>query len=421
MSTKDTMEHIKPLLRVLGGLAVVLGISSVLGSNNVRSEALKGFGSAATGGLGGEIVQVRSTEALNHELCRSYSFGQCNDNSPREIQVIGTIDFTGTEGRGEGQGCQYGRACSAPYKRESLLLMDGNDAHCDGKERTLVGFDKAGKRPLEIGSNKTVTGVGPSATIKGKGLRLNGVSNVVIRNLTISDVNQGVIFAGDAIAIARADLVWIDHNRFHNIGRQMIAGGFGPTTNITISWNDFDGSDTYSSYCNGEHYWNLLFLGVPQTITIANNYFHEISGRAPHIDGAHAIIHLVNNYFHNTNAQQSGGFFHAVDAGSSVQALVEGNYFDNIETPIKTGSGHIFGFLGKASGTMQNICLTVLGRRCIENIAIPVPRFNGFRLDETVVQSFGTIPSSSILLPFPAEDVPAVIAARAGPGHLESR
>ncbi|WP_354129236.1 right-handed parallel beta-helix repeat-containing protein [Bradyrhizobium sp. i1.15.2] len=415
------MEHIKRSLRVLGGLAVVLGISSVLGSNNVRSEALNGFGSAATGGLGGEIVQVRSTEALNHELCRSYSFGQCNDNSPREIQVIGTIDFTGTEGRGEGQGCQYGRACSAPYKRESLLLLDGNDAHCDGKEKTLVGFDRAGKRPLEIGSNKTVIGVGPSATIKGKGLRLNGVSNVVIRNLTISDVNQGVIFAGDAIAIARADLVWIDHNRFHNIGRQMIAGGFGPTTNITISWNDFDGSDTYSSYCNGEHYWNLLFLGVPQTITIANNYFHEISGRAPHIDGAHAVIHLVNNYFHNTNAQQSGGFFHAVDAGSSVQALVEGNYFDNIETPIKTGSGHIFGLLGKASGAMQNICLTVLGRRCIENIAIPVPRFNGFRLDETVVQSFGDLPSSSIPLPFRADDVPAVIAARAGPGHLGSR
>lgn len=421
MPMKDTMKHIKRSLRVLGGLAVVVGVSSVLGSNNVRSEALKGFGSAATGGLGGEVVQVRSTKALKYELCRSYSFGHCNDNSPREIQVAGTIDFTGTEGQGEGQGCQYGSACSAPYKSESLLFMDGNDAHCDGEEKTLVGFDRAGKRPLEIGSNKTVIGVGPSATIKGKGLRLNGVSNVLIRNLTISDINQGVIFAGDAIAIARADLVWIDHNRFHNIGRQMIAGGFGPTTNITISWNDFDGSDTYSSYCNGEHYWNLLFLGVPQTITIANNYFHEISGRAPHIDGAQAIIHLLNNYFHNTNAQQSGGFFHAVDAGPSVQALIEGNYFDNIETPIKTGSGHIFGFLGKPSRTVQNICLTVLGRRCIENIAIPAPRINGFRLDEAVVQSFGALPRSSIPLPIPAEDVSAVITARAGPGHLESR
>ncbi|UFW44914.1 pectate lyase family protein [Bradyrhizobium sp. WSM471] len=273
-----------------------------------------------------------------------------------------------------------------------------------------------------MGSNKTVIGIGSTATIKGKGLRLNGVSNVVIRNLTISDINEGVIFAGDAIAIARADLVWIDHNRFHNIGRQMIAGGFGPTTNIRLSWNDFDGSDIYSSYCNGEHYWNLLFLGVPQTITIANNYFHEISGRAPHIDGAQAIIHLVNNYFHNTNAQHSGGFFHAVDAGSSVQALVEGNYFDNIETPITIGSGHIFAVLGKDTGTMPGICLTALGRRCIENIAIPVPRINGFRVDETVIIiQFGALPMSSIPLPFPADEVPAVIAARAGPGHLQSR
>nr|WP_274535532.1 hypothetical protein [Bradyrhizobium canariense] len=272
-----------------------------------------------------------------------------------------------------------------------------------------------------MGSNKTVIGVGPNATMKGKGLRLNAVSNVVIRNLTISDINRGVIFAGHAVAIARADLVWIDHNRFHSVRRQMIAGGFGPTTNITISWNDFDGSDTYSSYCNGEHYCNLLFLGVPQTITIANNYFHEISGRAPHIDGAQAIIHLATNYFHNTNAQQSGGFFHAVDAGPSVQALIEGNYLDDIETPIKTGSGHIFGFLGKTSGTVQSICFSVLGRRCIENIAIPVPRINGFRPDETVIQSFGALPRSSIPLPFSADDVPAVITARAGPGHLENR
>lgn len=36
---------------------------------------------------------------------------------------------------------------------------------------------------------KTVIGIGSTATIKGKGLRLNGVSNVVIRNLTISDIN----------------------------------------------------------------------------------------------------------------------------------------------------------------------------------------------------------------------------------------
>ncbi|MET4323542.1 pectate lyase [Bradyrhizobium sp. JR4.1] len=418
---KEAMKHIKRSFRVLGGLAVVLGAFSLLGSNNARSEAPKGFGAQATGGLGGEVVQVRSIEALNYELCRSYAFGHCNDNSPREIQVIGTIDFTGTEGRGEGQGCQYGNACSAPYKRESLLLLDGNDAHCNGKENTLVGFDRAGKRPLEIGSNKTVIGVGPSATIKGKGLRLNGVSNIVIRNLTISDINEGVIFAGDGIAIARADLVWIDHNRFHNIGRQMIAGGFGPTTNITISWNDFDGSDTYSSYCNGEHYWNLLFLGGPQTITIANNYFHQISGRAPHVDGAQAIVHLVNNYFHNTNAQQSGGFFHALDAGPSVQALIEGNYFDNIETPIKAGSGHIFGFLGKASRTVQESCLAVLGRRCIENIATPAPQINGFRLDEAVIRSFGTLSRRSIPLPFRVDNVPAVITARAGPGHLESR
>lgn len=102
-----------------------------------------------------------------------------------------------------------------------------------------------------------------------------------------------------------------------------------------------------------------------------------------------------------------------------MQVLIEGNYFDNIETPIKTGSGHIFGLLSKPSRTVQNICLAVLGRLCIENIAIPVPRINGFRLSRS--SSFGALPRSSIPLPFPADDVSAVITARAGPGHLESR
>jgi pectate lyase len=272
---------------------------------------------------------------------------------------------------------------------------------------------------LEVGSNKTVIGVGANATIKGKGLRLNGVKNVIIRNLTISDINQGIVFAGDAIAIAEADRVWIDHNRFHNIGRQMIAGGYGATTNITISWNDFDGNNLYSPYCNGEHYWNLLFVGSPQTITIANNYFHEVSGRAPHIDSSRALVHLANNYFHNTELNRSGGFFHALDAGPSVKVLVEGNYFDNIETPItKSGGGHIFGTLGGASMTVQNECLTGLGRKCTGNIAIPAPAINEFVQDDSVLESFEGVPQASILAPSNASGVPALITANGGPGHL---
>ncbi|MBW5440716.1 hypothetical protein FXB41_39980 [Bradyrhizobium canariense] len=139
-----------------------------------------------------------------------------------------------------------------------------------------VGRLRQGRQaPLEIGSNIDITDGQVANNDVADPIQAQPLPFDCSGRANADHRFEGVIFAGDAIAIARADLVWIDHNRFHNIGRQMIAGGFGPTTNIRVSWNDFDGSDIYSSYCNGEHYWNLLFLGVPQTITIANNYFRD--------------------------------------------------------------------------------------------------------------------------------------------------
>lgn len=416
---KKSSNHLRSSWQTLGLLVAVFSASFASASDAQQLEAPDGFGAGTTGGRGGEVVQVSSAKDLSYQLCRSYRGGICNDNEPRIIEVVGTVDFTGTEGRAKGEGCQPGNNCQPPYKTESLLLLNANDTHCDGKPKAMISFDKAGKNPLQVGSNKTVIGAGANATIRGKGFGLNGVKNVIIRNLTISDINQGVVFAGDAIAIAEADQVWIDHNRFHNIGRQMIAGGFGATTNITISWNDFDGSNVYSPYCNGQHYWNLLFLGSPQTITIADNHFHEVSGRAPHVDGSRVLVHLVNNYFHNLKLQQSNGFFHALDASAPVKVLVEGNYFDKIESPItKTGAGHVFGALGRVSDTMQNECVNGLGRKCAGNIAVATPAMNQLLQDQSVVQSFNAVPQQSILHPFNASEVPALITAKSGPGHL---
>lgn len=44
--------------------------------------------------------------------------------------------------------------------------------------------------------------------LSGVGLRMNGVSNVIIRNLTIKKV---LASAGDAIGIQASKNVWVDH------------------------------------------------------------------------------------------------------------------------------------------------------------------------------------------------------------------
>lgn len=396
-------------------ICVLLGLGqSVQASDALEQRAPEGFGIGTTGGAGGEVVRVSTAAQLKFELCRVVDRdGSCSDYSPRTIEVSGVIDYTGTEGTTSKPGCNYGLVCAAPYKTESLVLLNENDHHCDGKEIRQVAFDVAGDRPLLVGSNKTVIGIGSVSGIKGKGLRLRRVKNVVIRNLTISDINQGTIFAGDGVTLDDADHVWIDHNRFHNIGRQMIVSGFGPAVNVTISWNDFDGTNVYSHTCNGTHYWNLLLAGKAQSITLNNNWFHNFSGRAPKIGGDSVLVHLVNNYFQN-------GSWHALDAVKPAKVLVEGNYFENVKVPITVSSnpGYIFGLLRMTDAAEPDQCRVVLGRDCVGNGATPMPSVNGFDTSSVVLDAFRTVMPSAVVTPQAPQRIPEIIRAGAGPGRI---
>jgi len=372
-----------------------------------------GFGSGTTGGRGGPVVRVTTPKQLKYELCRTLAAGGlCSDNEPRIIEVAGTVDYTGSEGMPSRPGCDYGDACTAPSRTETLVLRGPNDNHCEGRPTRQIAFDKAGNNPLLVGSNKTVIGSGPHPTIKGKGLALKSVRNVVIRNLEISDINQGIVFAGDAVTLDDVDHVWIDHNRFHNIGRQMIAAGYKPTTHVTISWNDFDGGNTSSHYCNGTHYWNLLLVGATQSITLSHNWFHEFSGRAPKIDGQSAVVHLMNNYFQN-------GSWHALDAADKVKVLVEGNYFDKVRVPIMAGShpAAVFATLGEPDATTQIRCRAALHRDCVGNIATPASSAGGFGAQLEGLDAFKAVPKSQLVVPDEPGRTAGIVRQNAGPGH----
>jgi pectate lyase len=374
----------------------------------------QGFAVATTGGTSGNIVRVNTTDELIYALCHTTSGGVCIDNEPRIIEVSGTIDFRGSKGSGLKKGCDYGRTCSSPYITEKLVLLDENDAHCDGKTIFDIGYDKATDEPLLIGSNKTVIGVGSNAAIKGKEVRLYKVNNVIVRNLTISDINEGIIFAGDGMLLYDVDNIWIDHNRFERIGRHFITGGFGAVKNTTISWNDFNGNSFYSNNCDGIHYWNVFLVGETQSITLANNWFREFSGRAPKVSG-NTMMHMVNNYFQHATG-------HALDVHSELNSvskvLVEGNYFEDVNTPITVGSSSIFATIGAPDSTVQALCQNALGRNCVGNFLTRTPSVNKFVQDPNVTDTFHSVLSTSVIVPISAEEVPASIKANAGPGHI---
>lgn len=182
-----------------------------------------------------------------------------------------------------------------------------------GATSISVTYDKAGVTPIDIGSNKSLIGIGTSGVIKGKGLRVaNGAENVIIqyepcpfniistsinnnRNIHITDLNPQYIWGGDAITIAGSDLIWVDHCKISLIGRQMFVAGTTASNRVTLSNNEFDGVTSWSATCDGHHYWAIYLTGSSDLVTMKGNYIHHTSGRGPKIQ-SNTLLHAVNNY-----------------------------------------------------------------------------------------------------------------------------
>lgn len=370
-----------------------------------------GFGRNVTGGAGGTRVRVRTPADLEKALCDTSNAGTCTDTTRRIIEVEGVIDYTGSQGNASGIGC-YVASCPAPMQSERIL--DANmSAQCSGKQPMTITYDKVGALPMLVGANKTVIGIGAKSGIKGRGLRLRGgASNIIIRNLAISDINPGVVWGGDAITLDDVDGVWIDHNYFARIGRQMIVAGWGKAANVTISNNEFDGRTQFSATCNGAHYWNLLLIGAKDSLTLTGNWLHHFSGRAPKIgtEAATSTVQVVNNLFEN-------GPGHALATAHPAQVLVEGNYFGSVDTPIQRDakSGSVFGVLGTPTAAHNASCSAALKRNCVGNVVTPTQSTNAFTQDASVMEAFKAVPAASLVQPYPAADVPAKVRAAAGP------
>lgn len=130
------------------------------------------------------------------------------DSQARVIIIEGTYDFTGTEGTTSGNGC-------APWGTDAACQVAiDQDNWCENYEpdapSVSVSYDNAGVLGITVGSNKSLVGKN-GATIKGKGIRMVGVSNVIIQNVAFTDINPKYVWGGDAITLDGTDLIWIDH------------------------------------------------------------------------------------------------------------------------------------------------------------------------------------------------------------------
>ncbi|KAF4157637.1 hypothetical protein CNMCM6069_005411 [Aspergillus lentulus] len=363
-----------------------------------------GFAAGTTGGGSATPAAPSSLDELVQWI---------TDDTPRVILIDRTWDFIGTEGTTTGKCCSMPSTtvCNGGTSKGQAWIQD----HCDGGQWVSCKYDNAALTPMDVGSNKSIVGVGNKGVIKGKGLRVrNGNKNVIIQNIHITNLNPQYVWGGDAITLDNADKVWIDHNKISLIGRQFIVSGWGKAGHVTISNNEFDGRTSWSAGCNGKHYWTLLLLGEQDYYTFEGNWLHDVSGRAPHMGTDHTksqiFFHGVNNYFQNV-----GG--HAFDVDTNTWVLLEGNYFENVKTPLTETSLKAGGKLYTTSTVKAaGACLDKLGYICEWNRLAGSGAWQD-RTDADVLTKAATY-KKSLVGHYAVADVPAKVVANAGVGKV---
>ncbi|WP_024647319.1 right-handed parallel beta-helix repeat-containing protein [Pseudomonas syringae] len=415
------MRPLRSLLQgsyLRGALTLVLVLSGARYSQ--AADVPEGFAKGVTGGGSAAAVHPATLDELRSALCASYdSRGACTDDTSRVIVLDHLFDFRGSlVSSGSAETTEPGCVVKPCPQGGEQLALNGANNFCQSRPPVRVTYDNAGLKPLKVGSNKTLIGVGNKGGIQGAGLFIgDGAHNVIVRNLTLSDINPHVVWGGDALTLNKADGVWIDHNTFARIGRQMIVTGWGTASHVTISSNEFDGRTPYSSTCDGHHYWVWLFLGSQDTLTLSRNYIHDTSGRAPHSGGmnnSQVTAQLVNNVFQRMTYQGA-----IMSRTSSSQLLVEGNDFENVAHPLFNDTdqpGTAFALFEPVSAAASDACMSVIGRACVANRQ----RSSGddYRpQDESALQAFKAY-RQYLAVPVAAEEAWARVPGEAGVGKV---
>lgn len=206
---------------------------------------------------------------------------------------------------------------------------------------------------FNVASNKTIIGVGSTATLRQIGFRIGGingcldaynannayVSNVIVRNLTFRDVyDAGSNPDADGITVeCFSHHVWVDHNTFiYSAPNSSLMGRIDGAVDVkrggdwvTVSWNHF------------YHYNKTMLLGHVDSnavqdsgrlhVTYHHNYFENTYQRHPRVRFGKA--HVYNNYFFNDRTGPSSQISYIALAGPEAELYLEANniYVDSGE------------------------------------------------------------------------------------------
>ncbi|KAK7408460.1 hypothetical protein QQX98_009387 [Neonectria punicea] len=382
--------------------SIILAAASAASAQSVVGTAY-GFATGVTGGGDATAAAPSSVEELASWL---------SDDTARVILIDQEYDFTGTTATDNG--CDR-ISCSVDNGGQLYLGDLSCGASDDNVAVSSITYDTAGPSALPVGSNKSILSSNGQGVLKGKGLSLqSGASNVIIQGVEFTDINPGIVWGGDALDFQGGnDGVWVDHCKFSQVGRMFVVSHY-TGSRFTLSNNDFDGTTTTSATCNGNHYWGMMFIADGDQVTLDKNYFHEMSGRAPKLgaDGVSGTFQATNNYFSNMKG-------HAFDAYNGVTAILEGNVFASVNTPITESGASVSTIFNAVDEAAASSCESYIGRACelnsVDSSSGDWPALSG----TGALEAWKSL-SEYLVDPVAASEVASLVTSNAGPANLGS-
>ncbi|MBN2182497.1 MAG: hypothetical protein JW715_11345 [Sedimentisphaerales bacterium] len=177
----------------------------------------------------------------------------------------------------------------------------------------LVEGTLTGER-ISVASNKTIMGRGADAKLIGIELNMNRVSNIIIRNLTISEGTDGIATRG-------THHVWIDHCDVSHCGDGAIDITHRSDFH-TVSWTRLSNHNKTMLINSG--------TSQPRDAGTLNTTLHHIwwdgsVQRNPRV--GYGKVHVFNCLYNNNNS-------YGIGLHSQCLVLAERNYFHDTNDPI---------------------------------------------------------------------------------------
>jgi len=237
---------------------------------------------------------------------------------------------------GDGVSTTTGGGTAAPVRPKTAaeLLAFASDA----TPRVIEIAGSFDVPALLVASNKTLVGIGKDATLRG-GVKIRGhkdepVTNIILRNLRVNGATTTVDL--DAVQLQFAHHVLIDHCEIFD-GPDGSLDMTHAVNWVTVQWTKVHYTDNYkkpSGEPNDHRFASLIGHSDNNEsedkgrlkISFHHNWWAErVIERMPRV--RFGQVHVFNNYF------ASPGNNYCVRAGIGASVLIEGNFFDHVNSP----------------------------------------------------------------------------------------